>query len=183
MEIVKFIYQDQEVDFLPAGNENVMVNATQMAKIFGKLTKDFIRNDDTQNFIKECLKKENSPFLNVKSEDELISSKQKSGTWMHRILALKFAAWLDPKFELWVFATIDKIILGHFKDLKEAVDNKLQQELLLKQKRAEFLKKYPDLIELYEIEKGVTEAGKQKAKAMRESINQLAFDFHTTSPN
>ena len=36
MEIVHFIYNQKEVDFLPSGNDDLMVNATQMAKIFGK---------------------------------------------------------------------------------------------------------------------------------------------------
>jgi hypothetical protein len=39
-------------------------------------------------------------------------SKQRSGTWMHRILALKFAAWLSPKFELWVYSTIEDLLFG-----------------------------------------------------------------------
>ena len=33
---------------------------------------------------------------------------------MHRILALKFAAWLDPDFELWVYNTIDNILFGNY---------------------------------------------------------------------
>jgi len=28
------------------------------------------------------------------------------GTWIHERLALKFAAWLSPKFELWIYDTI-----------------------------------------------------------------------------
>jgi hypothetical protein len=35
-------------------------------------------------------------FLQLKSIDDLIVSRQKSGTWMHRVLAIKFAAWLNP---------------------------------------------------------------------------------------
>lgn len=40
---------------------------------------------------------------------------------MHRILALKFAAWLDPAFELWVYSTIDKILFDHYKRLEESL--------------------------------------------------------------
>ncbi len=35
---------------------------------------------------------------------------------MHRVLALKFAAWLNPAFELWVYATIDDILFGSYKE-------------------------------------------------------------------
>ena len=93
MEIVKFMYNDQEVEFLPAGNENVMVNATQMAKVFGKLVGHFLENESTKKFINSCLNNRNSDYLGVKTREDLVDSKQNSGTWMHRILALKFAAW------------------------------------------------------------------------------------------
>jgi hypothetical protein len=117
MEIMKFEYGDTAVEF-DFSATNVMVNATQMAKIYDKNFKDFLRNDSTKSFIEECLKKENSPFLNVNSEDDLFVSKQKSGTWMHRVLALKFAAWLDPAFELWVYLTIDFILFGHYREME-----------------------------------------------------------------
>lgn len=31
---------------------------------------------------------------------------------MHRVLALKFAAWLSPDFELWVYSTIEHLLFG-----------------------------------------------------------------------
>lgn len=115
--LMKFEYGDSAVEF--DFSNNVMVNATQMAKIYDKEIKDFMRNDATKAFVTECLKTENSPFLNLKSEQDLFISKQRSGTWMHRILALKFAAWLDPAFELWVFVTIDFVMFGHFREMEE----------------------------------------------------------------
>jgi hypothetical protein len=69
MQIVHFIYNEQPIDFSPAANNNVMVNATQMAKIFGKEVFDFIKNDSTKNFISEALKTENSRFLGIKKCD------------------------------------------------------------------------------------------------------------------
>jgi hypothetical protein len=110
METVKFVYNNTQIDFLPVGNDSLMINATQMAKIFGKEVKHFNENDKTEKFINACLISRNSDLLNVKKREDLIYSKQKSGTWMHRILALKFAAWLDPDFEVWIYSTIDKII-------------------------------------------------------------------------
>lgn len=120
MEIMKFKFNETEVEFLPS-SENVMVNATQMAKIFGKKVENFTRIDDTKDFINECLKNANKRFLGIENEEDLIDSKQKSGTWMHRILALKFAAWLDPAFELWVYTTIDFILFGQYKKMEESI--------------------------------------------------------------
>ncbi len=120
MELMKFEFNSQAVEFDPTG-KNVMVNATQMGKIFNKEIAHFMRNESTQAFVQECLKTANSQFLNVNSEEELITSKQKSGTWMHRILALKFAAWLDPAFELWVYITIDFLLFGHYQELEQSL--------------------------------------------------------------
>ncbi len=152
MKVVQFIYENNFVDFLTPGNENVMVNATQMAKIFNKRVTLFMENDNTKNFIKACLKSRNSDYINISKEEDLYRSTQKSGTWMHRILALKFAAWLDPDFELWVFSTIDKIILGTYAEHRRATIDQLQAKKDMEQKRMELLEKYPEFAEYMELE-------------------------------
>ncbi|MFA9191161.1 KilA-N domain-containing protein [Flavobacterium sp. FZUC8N2.13] len=125
---LEFIYQDTEIHFLLGTEKDVMVNATEMAKIFKKEIKDFMRLDSTKNFINSYLKRKNrelkteeSPFL----EEQIYTSKQKSGTYMIRPFALKFAAWLDSDFEVWIFETIDTILFGHY---KEHWDAHLKQE-------------------------------------------------------
>jgi len=119
-EIVKFEFNNQEVDF-EQNDKTLMVNATQMAKIFGKDVFQFTRIDGTKSFISSCLKPQNCGLLGVKSEEDLIISTQKSGTWMHRVLALKFAAWLDPDFEVWVYSTIDELLFGPFRRMEESL--------------------------------------------------------------
>lgn len=122
-----FKYDGQTIEF-DLTNSNLMVNATEMAKIFNKKVEAFSRNEDTQRFILECLKSDNSSFLGVEKEEDLILSKQKSGTWMHRLLALKFAAWLSPAFELWVYSTIDKILFGNYIALEESLKASAQRK-------------------------------------------------------
>lgn len=177
MEIVQFVYNEKNVEFLPDGNHNVMVNATQMAKIFGKDVFQFTRIDDTRRFISACLKPQNCGFLGVEKEEDLIISKQKSGTWMHRVLALKFAAWLDPDFEVWVFTTIDRIILGHYKEMKEATIEKLLAEKEMAAKKEELIRKNPELVELFEIELKISAAEKKRIKAFKDSVSQLRIDL------
>lgn len=177
MEVVHFIYNEKDVDFLPSGNDNVMVNATQMAKIFGKDVFQFTRIDDTKKFISACLKPQNCGLLGIKTEEDLIISKQKSGTWMHRVLALKFAAWLDSDFEVWVFTTIDKIILGHYREMKEATIEKLIAENELAKKKQELILNNPELAEIFELELKITAADKKRVKALRASTAQLKFDL------
>jgi len=119
-----FTFNDNSITFeFQAGKDvdNVMVNATEMAKIFNKRVENFTRIETTEAFINECLKNANKRFLGIENVHDLIVSKQKSGTWMHRILALKFAAWLSPAFELWVYVTIDKILFDYHRELEESL--------------------------------------------------------------
>ena len=181
MKSVKFIYNNQSIEFLQGGN-NVMVNATQMAKIFGKLTKDFLKNNDTQNFINSCMRragrKENSPFLNVKTETDLVNTKQKSGTYMHRILALKFAAWLNPDFEVWVFSTIDKILYSHFQEIKDTTVEKLKLEKEKEMMREELLRKHPeDFYKFLELEGRLTKADRKRIRAIKASTKELKLSL------
>ena len=62
MEVKIRAYDGNPITFQIERNEKMMVNATEMAKVFGKLPKDFMALESTQEFVKEALKKENSPF-------------------------------------------------------------------------------------------------------------------------
>lgn len=55
-----------------------------------------------------------------------MDARQKSGTWMHRILALKFAAWLNPDFEIWVYSTIERILFGKHAQREESLERSLK---------------------------------------------------------
>jgi hypothetical protein len=177
MEVVHFIYDNQPVDFLSAGKDNVMVNATQMGKVFGRKVEAFVRNETTKSFINECLKSENSRFLGIESEEDLLVSKQKSGTWMHRILALKFAAWLDPAFELWVYVTIDRMINHYFREQRDAMIEKLNIKSQREAKKKELLSKYPEMAEYFELEEKEKEANYKRLSASKRQLNQLKIEF------
>jgi hypothetical protein len=177
METIHFTYNDQAVDFLPSGNDELMVNATQMAKIFGKRVDVFLKSDHANAFINAL---ELTPYggsLTPLRRDEIIKTINGVNTWMHRILALKFAAWLDPKFEVWVFSTIDQIILGHYKEQREATLEKLKAEQEVEAKRKELLEKYPEFLDYLKLEGRVSEADKRRAKAIKESAKQIRLDF------
>jgi hypothetical protein len=112
METKICIFEDNNITFLLSKENGMMINATEMAKVFNETVEHFTRNDGTKLFISECLKNPNMGFLGIENEEDLITSRQKSGTFMHRVLALKFAAWLSPAFELWVYSTIEKLLFG-----------------------------------------------------------------------
>ena len=178
MEIVKFVYNDQEVEFQPMGMDNVMVNATQMAKVFGKQVNEFLSNQNTKSFIETCLKNGNSRFISVENESDLVDSRQKSGTYMHRILALKFAAWLDASFELWVYHTIDKLINHYYREHRDALIEKMSIAQQKEQKKQELLTKYPEAIDYFKLEALERTAKIKTIKVMRKNYNQLALNFN-----
>lgn len=159
-----FKFNEYEICF-EFENSNIMVNATQMAKVFGKQVEAFVRNDSTKNFIDEAIKNENSRFLSIQKESDLYVSRQKSGTWMHRILALKFAAWLDPKFDLWVWATVEHLLFGHY----EGVDNSLRESAKRKREIEALRKKLYDSDTYKNLEK--LEGEEKKAARWRSSQN------------
>lgn len=72
----------------------VMVSATEMAKPFGKTTKDWLRNQSTQEFISTL-----SAVRQILPTD-LVVIKQggngEQGTWFHEDVAMEFARWLSP---------------------------------------------------------------------------------------
>ena len=76
-----------------------MVNATEMAKPFGKLAKDWLSNKSTTEFIHTL-----SAVRGIVLTD-LVVVKQGGngvqGTWMHEDVALEFARWLSPAFAIW----------------------------------------------------------------------------------
>lgn len=114
----KIYLSDENGILLIVDKDNqVMINATEMAKPFGKRVSDFMRNKGTKKYIAECLKRENYSFVIGRevgqteelNESDLYISVQKTGTWMHRILAFKFAAWLNISYQFWINATLEKL--------------------------------------------------------------------------
>jgi len=141
MKKVTFNYNGKSITFFLDKENSVMVNATEMAKVFEKQVNEFLSNDGTKKFIAVCLNNRNSGFsgvektgnpvlLEIKSEEDLYISRQKSGTLMHQILAIKFAAWLDPFFEVWIYSTIQKLLFGKYAEREQSFKRTvaLQQE-------------------------------------------------------
>lgn len=173
-QIQLYSYNGKDISF-ELENKNVMINATEMAQIFGKLPKDFLKNEQTKLFIIECLKKENSPYLNVQTEDDLVTSKQKSGTWMHRVLALKFAAWLNPGFEFWVYSTIDQILFGAYKHVEESL-----KESAKRKNRIDELKNQLQSIEIFQ-ELELLELQERQASYSRGKLNRNQLNLFRDS--
>ena len=93
------------------------LHATQIAKHFGKLPKDYLKTEQTQEYIAaladNCVRRKI-----LTDKNQLVIIKQggiEQGTWLHPKLAIHFARWLDPKFAVWCDEQIEHIISGSLK--------------------------------------------------------------------
>lgn len=103
--IVTFSYEGTPVSF--SKGEGVMVNATEMAKPFGKKAVDFLKSQSTKDFVQELTKVRNITLADLV---KVIKGGNNPGTWMHEDVALEFARWLSPKFAIWCNDRIKQLL-------------------------------------------------------------------------
>ena len=72
--------------------------------------------------------------------------------WMDEKLALKFAAWLDVDFELWVYDTIDEIMFGEYRIHEAALQQTLKAEKEIEKLQVK-LAENPDFQRIQALEK------------------------------
>lgn len=87
--------------------DNTFVNATEMAKTYGKRPADFLKTGPTREFI-EAL----SATKGIVATDLVIvrNGGTRFGTWMHEDVALEFARWLSPAFAIWCNDRIKELL-------------------------------------------------------------------------
>jgi len=115
MKLQLFNYNGNNVSFRKE-NENVFVNATEMAKNFDRQVKHWFENPSTHEYIHALAKHkglhaigENPTSLNTselaKNYPSLLfvvkGGLNQQGTWMHEDVAIEFARWLNPAFAIW----------------------------------------------------------------------------------
>lgn len=93
-----FSYDNNPITFQIG--EAMMVNATEMAKPFGKRPAKWLELPTTKNFLAklaEVRKSDNGFVVTVKGGNDRTAQ----GTWLHEDVALEFARWLSPSFAIW----------------------------------------------------------------------------------
>lgn len=184
MEQQKLTYNNQLIDFVPTGDTEVLVNATEMAKAFGKETRVFLKTEHAKAFIKVAEQGLNNAHSEserapngARSDIKLIDNRGHMGIYFHRLLALKFAAWLSPEFELWVYQTIDDILFGPYKAWRATEREKLQAEMRLQQERDTLIGQYPELRQFFELEASLKSATNKAAQTLKAAKNQFKIEF------
>lgn len=111
-KLKKFNYEGHTISF-EFKDGYKMINATEMAKPFGKLVGHFLTLKGTKEYIL-LLDSRYRDSDNVVEKETLRVIQgglpELQGTWMDEKLALKFAAWLAPEFELWVYDKIHELL-------------------------------------------------------------------------
>lgn len=125
-----FSYDGSAITFCKG--DSVMVNATEMAKPFNKVTKDWLRTKQSQEFIASL-----SAVRQICPTD-LVLIKQggnsEQGTWMHEDVALEFARWLSPAFAIWCNDRIKELLTTGVTTLADD-DATIAQAMSILQKR------------------------------------------------
>lgn len=125
------------------GNGDVMVNATEMAKAFGKMPKDYLRTQSAQELINAL-----SVRLKCLTADlvKVVQGGDIQGTWLHEDIALDFAQWLSVDFKLWCNDRIKELLktgVTTISDEDEAIYNAMN----ILQKRLEASKQQVQMLE------------------------------------
>jgi len=111
MDIKKF-----KNNLIAFDSESETINATDMIKAFpNKRMNDFTSLKQTQEFIKAYELKTGFPVIKT-------SAGKYGGTYMSKLLAYKFAAWLSPEFELFVYETFDNVIQEKLNNQQRQLD-------------------------------------------------------------
>ncbi|OAI84873.1 KilA-N domain-containing protein [Pseudomonas putida] len=107
--VIPFHYQGQDVRFSSEG----WINATDVAKRFGKRPGDWLKQEETKQYmgaLAEALNCEPRSLLETRR------GRYQSGTWLHPKLGVAFARWLDLKFAVWADLHIDALLRGELNE-------------------------------------------------------------------
>lgn len=89
---------------------SLFVNATEMAKGFGKTTKDWLRTKQSEEFINSLSSVRQISLSQLVVVRKGNSSEFEQGTWFHEDVALEFARWLSPTFAIWCNDRIKELL-------------------------------------------------------------------------
>ena len=108
---------------IPVRVDGEMVCLTDMRRASGSERKnravEFLRNDKTAAFVSVLEKVGNPTFYT--------ESGRNGGTWAHKLIAYKYAAWINPEFEVSVYTTLDKFFAGQLLQPQQELHDHLLQ--------------------------------------------------------
>lgn len=107
-----FNYNDTPITFDTAAATGTMVNATEMAKPFGKYPWKWLELPSTKEYIKALSKNRSLAYYQLVKSVKGGNDISARGNWFHEDLALEFARWLSPAFAIWCNDRIKELLLN-----------------------------------------------------------------------
>lgn len=108
-----FSYNGSKITF--SIGKDVYVNATKMAKVFGKVPSKWLELPSTKDFLKALgdIRKSDITRLVITKKGNY-SDGTEQGTWFHKDVAIEFTRWLSPVFAIWCNDRITELLTkGH----------------------------------------------------------------------
>ena len=102
-----FHYQDNKISFRNSDG-SIMVNATHMARFFGKKPVDWLKTQQSKDFLEELPKVKMFTLVDLV---KVTKGGSNPGTWMHEDVALEFARWLSPAFGIWCNDRVKELLM------------------------------------------------------------------------
>ena len=94
-------------------DDDAFINITDMWRASGGDNKNrpkyFLENEQTKAFIDELESKGGIPPFRI------VRGGKKAGTWVHKLVAYKYASWISPAFEIATYEVLDKFFSGELK--------------------------------------------------------------------
>ena len=132
-----FEYKGSRITF--NAGDSVMINATEMAKPFGKRPVDWLNLSSTIRYI-DTLREVRFPNITPDESSGLVeayrgnfSDGKPQGTWMNEDVALEFARWLSPQFAIWCNDRIKELMKHGFTATPERLEQLIENpDLVIK---------------------------------------------------
>jgi hypothetical protein len=96
---------------------------------------------------------------------------------MHRVLAIKFAAWLSPRFELWVYLTIDQLLFGFAIEIEDSISESVLLEKRKRDLMSKLGKENSDFNEILDINHQLQNSKNRRRLATISKFKEKTTDF------
>lgn len=203
MTVITKNFDEKKIDFEPfLSKKEVMVNATQMGKVFKKKVDNFLRTEQTKEFIialenkygskinaskfnfqvsymrldQSANEQDNGGISTIEISENILKvvhGGRNNGTWMHRLLALDFAAWLDAEFKLWVLEIIEEILFGYAREQESSYERTIELRDLCKNLAEKENKSGDDFVTYLDYQKELKDQSKKRQKSTKQKIKQI----------
>ena len=102
--------------------ENGYLNATKIAKHYGKQVRDYLINNRTKDYIRALDEHLSEAVKTASEQNQLViivkgGKSNEQGTWLHPKLAIDFARWLNPRFAVWCDMQIEQMFMSSAQSL------------------------------------------------------------------